>query len=129
MNAKTGIAHRRLKPTLGIVDPDNTKTLPPSVAAASGFDVLCHALESYTAIPFNKRTPRPLTPLQRPAYQGSNPISDQWSLKALEMISNYLPIAVEDPSNDHARAQTLLASSFAGVGFGNAGVHLCVQSF
>lgn len=114
---------------MGIVDPDNTKTLPPSVAAASGFDVLCHALESYTAIPFNKRTPRPLTPLQRPAYQGSNPISDQWSLKALEMISNYLPIAVEDPSNDHARAQTLLASSFAGVGFGNAGVHLCVQSF
>src|SRR5207253_965907 len=47
--AKTGIAHRYLRPTLGIVDPDNTRTLPSAVAAATGLDVLSHALESYTA--------------------------------------------------------------------------------
>src|SRR5205823_1736992 len=68
--AKTGIAHRYLRPTLGIVDPDNTRTLPSAVAAASGLDVLSHALESYTAIPFNSR-PRPERPILRPAYQGS----------------------------------------------------------
>ena len=82
MKAKTGIAHRRLKPTLGVVDPDNTKTLPPAVAASTGLDVLSHALESYTAIPYDAR-PRPARPVQRPSYQGANPISDLWALQAL----------------------------------------------
>ncbi|MBI3280713.1 MAG: iron-containing alcohol dehydrogenase, partial [Acidobacteria bacterium] len=51
MHAKTGIASRRLKPTIGLLDPENTRTMPPQVAAASGLDVLSHAIESYTAIP------------------------------------------------------------------------------
>jgi hydroxyacid-oxoacid transhydrogenase len=123
MHAKTGIAHRRLKPTLGLIDPDNTRTLPAEVAASSGLDVLSHALESYTAIPFQQR-PYPERPLLRPAYQGSNPISDLWSLEALRLVSSYLVRAVEDPSDDEARAQMLLAASYAGIGFGNAGVHL-----
>lgn len=123
MRAKTGIAHRRLKPTLGILDPDNTRTLPRQVAAASGLDVLCHAIESYTAVPYRER-PRPERPMLRPAYQGSNPISDVWSLHALRLAAQYLPRAVEDPSDDEARAHVLLAASYAGMGFGNAGVHL-----
>jgi hydroxyacid-oxoacid transhydrogenase len=121
--AKTGIAHRYLRPTLGIVDPDNTRTLPPAVAASTGLDVLSHALESYTAIPYNTR-PRPERPILRPAYQGANPLSDMWALKALEMVAQFLPRAFADPSDDEARAQMLLASSIAGIGFGNAGVHL-----
>jgi len=121
---KTGIAHRLLKPTLGIVDPNNTATLPPNVIAYSGFDVLCHSLESYTALPFYKR-PRPNTPKERPSYQGANPISDFWSLKSLEMTSKYIVRAYKDPEDEEARAQMLMASTFAGIGFGNAGVHLC----
>lgn len=123
-NCKTGIAHRRLRPTLGIVDPENTATMPPAVAACSGFDVLAHALESYTAIPFHKRAPRPQTPLMRPAYQGSNPISDVWSLMALERLAKYFVRAVRD-GDAEARAQMMLASTAAGTGFGSAGVHLC----
>ena len=123
MHAKTGIAHRRLKPTLGILDPENTRTLPPQVAASTGLDVLSHAIESYTAMPYTDR-PRPERPLVRPAYQGSNPISDLWSLEALRMVREYLPRAVEDPGDDEARGMMLLAASYAGVGFGNAGVHL-----
>eukprot|EP01127_Copromyxa_protea_P019623 TRINITY_DN6416_c0_g1_i1.p1 TRINITY_DN6416_c0_g1~~TRINITY_DN6416_c0_g1_i1.p1 ORF type:complete len:491 (+),score=93.79 TRINITY_DN6416_c0_g1_i1:15-1487(+) len=122
---KTGIAHRLLKPTLGIVDPNNTRTCPPNVIAASGFDVLCHSLESYTALPFSLRTPRPETPKLRPAYQGSNPISDFWSLKALEMTSKYIVRAYSDPEDEEARSQMILAATYAGIGFGNAGVHLC----
>jgi hydroxyacid-oxoacid transhydrogenase len=121
--AKTGIAHRYLKPTLGIVDSDNTRTQPAAVAAAAGLDVLSHALESYTALPFDRR-PMPARPLERPAYQGSNPISDIWSLRALELLAEFLPRAVADPSDDEARSQMLLAAAMAGIGFGNAGVHL-----
>src|SRR5579862_2009561 len=123
MHAKTGIASRRLKPTLGILDPENTRTMPPQVAASSGLDILSHAIESFTAVPYSDRA-RPDRPLLRPAYQGSNPISDVWSLEALRMVAKYLVRAVEDPADDEARANMLLAASYAGVGFGNAGVHL-----
>ena len=44
LHAKTGIASRLMKPTLGLIDPINTASMPKPVAAASGFDVLCHAL-------------------------------------------------------------------------------------
>ncbi|MBY0495828.1 MAG: iron-containing alcohol dehydrogenase [Cyanobacteria bacterium] len=123
MHAKTGIANRRLKPTLGMLDPDNTRTMPPEVAASSGLDILSHAIESFTAMPFTDR-PMPDSPKMRPAYQGSNPISDVWSMQALRMVAKYLVRAVADPSDDEARAQMLLAASYAGVGSGNAGVHL-----
>jgi len=123
LRAKTGIASRRLKPTLGLLDPENTRTMPPEVAASTGLDILSHAIESYTAMPFTDR-PRPDRPSLRPAYQGSNPISDIWSMQALRMVSRFLVRAVDDPADDEARAQMLLAASYAGVGFGNAGVHL-----
>lgn len=123
MHAKTGIASRRLKPTLGYLDPNNTRTMPPEVAASSGLDILSHAIESFTALPFTGR-PLPERPALRPAYQGSNPISDVWSLQALRMVAQYIVRAVDDPSDDEARANMLLAASYAGVGFGNAGVHL-----
>jgi hydroxyacid-oxoacid transhydrogenase len=123
LHAKTGIASRRLKPTLGLLDPDNTRTMPREVAASTGLDILSHAIESFTALPFDQR-PRPERPAMRPAYQGSNPISDVWSMQALRMVARCLVRAVTDPEDDDARAQMLLAASYAGVGFGNAGVHL-----
>jgi hydroxyacid-oxoacid transhydrogenase len=123
LHAKTGIANRRLKPTLGVLDPENTRTMPKEVAVSSGLDILSHAVESFTAIPYSSR-PRPASPTVRPAYQGSNPISDIWALQALRMVAQHLIAAVEDPGNDDARAQMILAASYAGVGFGNAGVHL-----
>ena len=123
MKAKTGMAHRYMRPTLGIVDPDNTRSMPPQVAAATGLDVLSHALESYTALPFDQR-PRPDQPQLRPAYQGSNPISDLWALEALRLVEQFLSRAVADPSDDEARSAICLAAALAGIGFGNAGVHL-----
>ena len=122
LRAKTGIASRRLKPTLGYLDPDNTRTVPPQVAASTGLDVLSHAVESFTAMPFTGR-PRPERPSLRPTYQGSNPISDIWSLEAMRMMARFLVRGVDEP-NEEARANMLLAASYAGMGFGNAGVHL-----
>ena len=123
MHAKTGIAGLRLKPTLGLLDPENTRTLPPQVAASVGLDVLTHAVESYTAIPFNQR-PKAARPQLRPAYQGCNPISDPWALEALRIVAEFLPRAVENPTDDEARGRMLLAASYGGIGFGNAGLHL-----
>ena len=108
MHAKTGIASRRLKPTLGLLDPENTRTMPPQVAASSGLDILSHAVESYTAIPYSSRA-LPEKPLLRPAYQGSNPISDVWSLQALRMCANCLVRAFRDPSDDEAHYRLGLA--------------------
>jgi hydroxyacid-oxoacid transhydrogenase len=123
LHAKTGIAHRALRPVLGIIDPDNTRTQPSQVAACTGLDVLSHALESFTALPFHRR-PAPEKPGLRPAYQGANPISDVWAKRALEIVARYLVRARNDPADEEARGQMLLAATFAGIGFGNAGVHL-----
>ncbi len=123
MHAKTGIADLRLKPTLGILDPDNTRTLPPQVAASTGLDVLTHAIESYTALPFHQRS-KAERPLLRPAYQGSNPISDTWALEALRLVQQFLLRACKDPGDDEARGKMLLAAAYGGIGFGNAGLHL-----
>jgi hydroxyacid-oxoacid transhydrogenase len=123
MHAKTGIANRALRPVMGIIDPENTRTLPKMAAACSGLDVLSHAIESLTALPYDQR-PAPENPVIRPAYQGANPISDIWSAKAIETISRYFARAVQDSSDNEARGQMLLAAAYAGIGFGNAGVHL-----
>jgi hydroxyacid-oxoacid transhydrogenase len=123
MHAKTGIAHNMLRPDLAIVDPRNTRTLPRMVAACTGWDVLCHAIESLTALPYGRRA-APEDPGLRPSYQGANPISDIWAARAIEMVAANILRVLEDSSDDEARAQMLLAAAFAGMGFGNAGVHL-----
>jgi hydroxyacid-oxoacid transhydrogenase len=104
MRAKTGIAHRALRPTVGLVDPNNTRTLPRTVIACSGFDVLCHGIESYTALPYHQR-PAPEHPGMRPAYQGSNPISDVWALRAIEMVARNIRRPLDragEPVPEHA---------------------------
>jgi hydroxyacid-oxoacid transhydrogenase len=123
MHVKTGIAHPALRPVMGIVDPDNTRTLPKMAVSSTGWDVLCHALESLTAIPYSSRA-APENPGLRPAYQGANPISDIWTARAIEMVPQNLLRVLADPEDDEARGQMLMAACFAGIGFGNAGVHL-----
>jgi len=123
IKAKTGIAHRYLRPNVGLIDPDSTTTLPSMVIACSGLDVLCHGLESYTALPYNKRIAAE-EPGARPSYQGSNPISDVWVTKAIQMVGDNIVLAVNDQDNEEARANMLLAATYAGIGFGNAGCHL-----
>ena len=123
MKAKTGISNRALRPVKGIIDPDNTRTLPRMVAACTGLDQLTHALEAFTALPYDQR-PAPENPGLRPVYQGANPISDIWATRAIEMISQHLVRVINDPSDDKARGEVLLAATYAGIGFGNGGCHL-----
>jgi hydroxyacid-oxoacid transhydrogenase len=86
-------------------------------------DILCHALESYTSLPYDAR-PAPENPAQRPPYIGANPVADIWAGRAIEIGAAYLPRAYRDGTDREARSQLMLAATFAGMGFGNAGVHL-----
>ena len=123
IHAKTGISHRLLRPSLAIIDPLNTLSLPPMVTASCAFDVLSHALEAYTARPYSTRR-RADTPSARPAYQGANPFSDIWAERTLSMLPAALERVIDNPSDVAARTELALAASWAGIGFGNAGVHL-----
>ena len=101
---------------------DLTFTQPPGVTAASGMDILCHALESYTArwyTTYDRKKPE-----QRVPYCGSNPISDMWSEKALTLLAGSFRRAVRHGDDAQARADMAMAATFAGMGFGNAGVHI-----
>ncbi len=119
--AKTGISSPRLRPTEAVVDPRVTHTLPAAVVAAAGMDVLCHALESYTARAFTSRA-APATPLARPASQGRNPWSDLGCREALRLCGAHL---VDAFAGDRAaREQMMWAATLAGIAFGNAGVHV-----
>jgi hydroxyacid-oxoacid transhydrogenase len=123
LRAKTGIASRRLRPTLALIDPDTTATLTAGIVAASGFDVLCHALESYTAIPYTKRA-RPERASLRPMSQGANPWSDMGCEKALTLTGKYMERAARDAADTEARSSMMWAATLAGSAFGNAGVHV-----
>ncbi|HTV93738.1 MAG TPA: hydroxyacid-oxoacid transhydrogenase [Verrucomicrobiae bacterium] len=123
MNAKTGIRARELRPTLGIIDPDVTRTLPAMIVACSGFDLLSHALESYTALPYTQH-PRMPKGVARPLSQGANPYSDVGCMSALRILGEHMVRAVKDPTDDVARERMIFAAMLAGIAFGNAGCHL-----
>ncbi|MCP4008590.1 MAG: iron-containing alcohol dehydrogenase [Proteobacteria bacterium] len=122
-HVKTGISSALMKPDMGIIDPSFTWALPPLVTAATGFDVLTHAIESYTAVPFTKRKKKS-DPALRPPYQGANPHSDSGSLEAVRLASQYLLRSVNSPHDKEARSAMMYAATLAGISFGNAGVHV-----
>lgn len=122
LKVKAGISHPALRPTLAVVDPELTLSQPALVTAASGMDILCHALESYTArwyADFDAKQPE-----QRVPYCGANPIADMWSEKALTLLAGAFRSAVRNGDDAPAREQMAMAATFAGLGFGNAGVHI-----
>ncbi|GAA4122572.1 hydroxyacid-oxoacid transhydrogenase [Nocardioides fonticola] len=122
LKVKTGISHQALRPTLAVVDPQLTLGQPALVTAAAGMDILCHALESYTAKWYGDFDAK--RPEQRVPYCGSNPIADLWSEKAMSLLAGAFRQAVADGTDMLAREQMALAATFAGLGFGNAGVHI-----
>lgn len=123
MRVKTGISHWRLRPTMAVVDPALTMSLPPEVTAAAGMDIVCHAAESYTAKPFSSYSKK--RPEERVTYCGSNPVSNLWCERALTLLAGAFRRAVSHGAEDQqARVDMMQAATFAGMGFGNAGVHI-----
>jgi alcohol dehydrogenase class IV len=123
LNAKTGIISRRLIPTVALVDPDVTRTLPDRIVASTGFDCMSHALESMTARLYPRRL-NPAQGIRRPVSQGANPFSDALATQALQSVGKYLVRAVDDASDIEARTEMMYAAMLAGIAFNAAGCHL-----
>jgi hydroxyacid-oxoacid transhydrogenase len=123
INAKTGIISRRLIPTVALIDPTVTLTLPGMVMAASGFDCMSHALESITARAWPRRL-NPARGINRPVSQGANPFSDALAAEALKAVGKFLVRAVNDATDVEARTEMMFAATQAGIAFNAAGCHL-----
>jgi alcohol dehydrogenase class IV len=85
---------------IAMLDPELTVALPPKITAFTGMDALTHAVEGITST-------------------AAEPIADAMGLHAIRLIFKYLPIAVKEPDNIEARGHMLIASSLAGLCFGN----------
>lgn len=123
INAKTGIISRRLVPSVALIDPDATATLPRAAIAATGFDCMSHALESITARAYPRRM-NPARGASRPVSQGANPFSDMLAERALKLVGEFLVRAVSDPADTEARTEMTYAATLAGIAFNAAGCHL-----
>lgn len=92
-------------PAVAIVDPELTYSLPKGLTAATGMDALTHAIEGYIT-------------------KGAWVMSDMYELQAIKMIAEYLPTAVEEPTNPVGRKNMALAQYIAAQAFSNVGLGL-----
>ncbi|NPA32748.1 MAG: iron-containing alcohol dehydrogenase [Aquificae bacterium] len=102
---KMVISHSLNYPRVALVDPELTYTMDERLTALTGFDALVHALESLT----NRR---------------ENFIAEEYAIRALSLISKWLPVAVEEPQNKEARKWMSYASMLAGIAIDHLGVAL-----
>ncbi len=123
LNSKFVLGSRYILPDEAIVDPACTDSLPPTVVASTGFDLLSHAIECYTARAYT-RWAKVAQPGARPMIQGANPWSDLHAREALRLVGEYLQRGVDDASDHEARDGLSWAATLAGMAFGNCGTHL-----
>lgn len=123
LNTKFVIASRHILPEEAIVDPACTDSLPGMVVASSGFDLMSHAIECYTARAYT-RWAKIANPGARPMIQGANPWSDLHAREALRIVGAYLERGMADASDSEARDQLMWGATLAGMAFGNCGTHL-----
>ncbi len=123
LETKFVLANPALMAEQALIDPACCASLPPMVVASTGFDLLCHALECYTAKAYT-RWDRIDDPMKRPLIQGANPWSDLAARKALEIAGEYLDRGVNNADDLEARDQLMWGASLAGMAFGNSGTHL-----
>lgn len=97
--------HKGIIPTYAIVDPIFPTGMPKQLTASTGFDALAHSVEGIIS-------------------SWRNDFSDAFSLKAIELIFEYLPIAYKDGKNIEARDKLHQAATMAGLAFGNGQVHI-----
>lgn len=123
LNTKFVLGSPHLLPVEALVDPACTDTLPSNIIASTGYDLMCHAIECYTAKAYT-RWDRVEDPNSRTLLQGANPWSDMSARRALEIVDEYLVRGVGDKADSEARDQLMWGATLAGMAFGNSGTHL-----
>ena len=121
-HVKTGISHPRLRPTLAVVDPELTSPNRPESRPPRASTSCATRWRATPRDPFASYEHKNAD--ERVPYCGSNPIADLWSEQALVLMSGAFRTAVHDGKDLDARTQVAMAATFAGLGFGNAGVHI-----
>ncbi len=109
---KLSVGHRDLIPDIDIVDPKLTLLLPPKLTAATGLDVLAHAIEAYT-------------------IDWKNDFADAMAMQAIKLVFEYLPKTVSDGQNLENREKMHNAATMAGIAIGNSqigGAHALAHS-
>ena len=104
-STKSALYHELLYPRSSIIDPELAESTPEHVTAASGFDIFCHAFESYIHV-------------------GGTPYTDLLALDAMRLVAAHLPRSVRDGHDKEAREQLAWADTLAGLCIANAGVTL-----
>ncbi|MEW4327787.1 iron-containing alcohol dehydrogenase [Rossellomorea marisflavi] len=99
---KEGVVSRYLLPSLVILDPVLTLTLPPNITAATGMDAFTHSFESFISTK-------------------ANPISDMFAMESMRLISRSIITACEEGSNLEARHDMLMGSAYGGMALTSAG--------
>ncbi len=123
LNTKFVLGSPYLLPDEALVDSGVCDSLPDNVVASTGFDLLCHAIECYTAKAYT-RWQKVDDPSKRTLLQGANPWSDLAASKALEIVGQYLVRGVKDNTDHEARDKLMWGATLAGMAFGNSGTHL-----
>ncbi len=123
LNTKFVVANPHLLPEVAIVDPQCCDSLPSNVVASTGFDLLSHALECYTARAYTSHA-EVADPGARQLIQGANPFSDLSAKEALDIVGKYLQRGVADSTDHEARDSLMWGATLAGIAFGNSGTHL-----
>lgn len=123
LNTKFVFASPHMLPDAAVVDPTCCDSLASNIVASTGFDLLSHALECYTAKAYTQWG-AVANPNARPLTQGANPWSDLAAVKALEIAGEYLVRGVADAGDHVARDQLMWGATLAGMAFGNSGTHL-----
>ena len=123
LDTKFVLANPLLLANQALIDPACCDSLPGNIVASTGFDLLCHALECFTAKAYTQWN-KVDDPNKRQLIQGANPWSDLSARKALEIAGLYLARGVNDATDHEARDALSWGASLAGMAFGNSGTHL-----
>jgi alcohol dehydrogenase class IV len=119
-HTKVAVMDNKLRAQLAVIDPELTLSCPPRVTADAGIDALTHAIESYLTMDASAfdREDHP-----DPGYSGRNPLTRMFAQQSMALCFEHLERACSRPSDLQARSGMALASLYAGLSYGNAGLN------